>query len=120
MDWHNIHEEQKALCKKYGVDWTPVHENMFIAVNESLWSKAQPINGLRHPKQTKIDGWYLWSGGEIPQNINDFFKPLCPDHLIEKKIEILKYLGFPPGWRFQIDDNGYEDVWFDSKLLIQQ
>jgi hypothetical protein len=30
---------------------------------------------------------------------------------------VLKYLGLPAGWRFQIDEKGYEDVWFDESIL---
>ena len=31
--------------------------------------------------------------------------------------QIIEYLDLPPGYRFLIDDNGYEDVWFDPKLM---
>lgn len=55
--------------------------------------------------------------GEIPQTDNDFFKPLHIRHLIEDRPVVLKYLGLPPGWRFQIDDKGYEDIWFDESIL---
>jgi hypothetical protein len=117
MDWEDIYLEQQKICKKNGLDWNPVDREMMVAINNSLLKITNPINGLRHPEQGKIDGWYLWSGLEIPQENNNFFSPVCVDHLVDMKPIVLKYLGLPPGWRFQIDDQGYEDVWFDKTLL---
>ncbi len=116
-NWNHIQHQQKAICDKLKIDWTPVDINSMIVFNESLLSDILPINGLRHPKTDNIDGWYLWSGGEIPQNDNEFFKPLHVGHLIEQRPIVLKYLGLPPGWRFQIDGNEYEDLWFDKSIL---
>ncbi|WP_441007151.1 immunity protein Imm33 domain-containing protein, partial [Neisseria meningitidis] len=31
--------------------------------------------------------------------------------------EIIPFLTLPPGYRFLIGENGYEDVWFDELLL---
>ncbi|KAA3438233.1 immunity protein Imm33 domain-containing protein [Rufibacter hautae] len=117
--WIQIEAEQKEICKKLDLTWTPVDERLMIAINKSIFSNVQPINGLRHPKQESISGWYLWSGGEIPQDDNNFFQPIHPIHLIERREIILKYLGLPVGWRFQIDDRGYEDVWFDEEIIIE-
>jgi hypothetical protein len=117
IDWNLIQQEQRTLCEKLKIDWTPVDRNSLIAINDSLFSSKQPVNGLRHPKQENIDGWYLWSGDAIPQDDNEFFKPLHVEHLLEDRPLVLKYLGLPPGWRFQIDNNGYEDIWFDESLL---
>lgn len=116
-DWNSIQVEQKAICDKLKVKWTPVDINSLIAFNISLFTATNSINGLRHPKQEEIDGWYLWSGEEINQSDNDFFKPLHVGHLLVKQPIVLKYLGLPPGWRFQIDENGYEDIWFDKLIL---
>ncbi|MEI9911886.1 MAG: hypothetical protein WDO71_20940 [Bacteroidota bacterium] len=116
-DWSFIQQEQESLCNKLKVTWSPVEIDSLIAINDSIFSSTQPINGLRHPIHGTIEGWYLWSGGEIPQYDNDFFKPHHAGHLITMRPIILKYLGLPPGWRFQIDDNGHEDIWFDPSIL---
>jgi len=118
ITWFEIQKQQKLICNKLQVDWSPVDINTLIAFNDSLFSVTNPINGLRHPKQEIIDGWYLWSGVEIDQTDNNFFRPIHVGHLIEKRPLVLKYLGLPPGWRFQIDDKGYEDIWFDASILI--
>ncbi|MEZ4811183.1 MAG: hypothetical protein R2819_12555 [Allomuricauda sp.] len=90
---------------------------ILIAINESIYNSIEPINGLRHPAEGNVTGWYIWSGGEIPQGQEDFFKPIHVEHLIEDLPECLKYLGLPFGWRFKIDRKGYEDIWYDSGLL---
>jgi hypothetical protein len=116
-NWDDIEQQQKDLCKRLGLLWTPVDRDLMIAINSSVFSDIQPINGLRHLKERNIDGWYLWSGGEIPQNQHHFFNPIHVEHLLDKRPIIFKYLGLPYGYRFQIDDNGYEDVWFDQSIL---
>ena len=65
-DWNQIGKEQKVICKTLKVDWVPLDRRLMVAITESIFTDIQPINGLRHLKQKAIDGWYLWSGGEIP------------------------------------------------------
>ena len=117
--WIQIEEEQKEVCRTLNVNWAPLDRQLMIAINESIFTGIQPINGLRHIKQKSIDGWYLWSGSEIPQDDDNFFKPIHPEHLITRRKIVLKYLGLPAGWRFQINDNGYEDIWFDESTLVE-
>lgn len=116
-EWDNIQHQQKLVCVRMNVDWVPIDTGAMIAFNESSFSDTLPINGLRHPKTANLDGWYLWSGGNIPQDDNRFFKPMHVEHLIEQRPIVLKYRGLPAGWRFQIDDKGYEDIWFDESIL---
>jgi hypothetical protein len=115
--WSHIEQEQKDVCKRFNLPWTPTDEKLMVAINDSLFSDKLPVNGLRHRRENKIDGWYLWSGDEIPQDKNDFFNPIHISHLIELHPLVLKYLGLPHGYRFQIDDKGYEDIWFDETIL---
>jgi len=110
----NVHiSSQKSLCEKYNSDWSPANKKWKIGVN--LSNHNNPINGLRHPKSKGHEGWYIWSG-DYKAN-DDFFKPICIEHLLQLDPKIIKYLGLKEGFRFLIDDKGYEDVWFDEKLL---
>lgn len=113
-----IIEEQKEICKKYGVKWVPSPIGWKIGVSKNISSGAMPINGLRHLPETGTLGWYMWAGdySDDPK----FFEPMHIEHLQEKLPLVLKYLGLSPGWRFQIDDKGYEDVWEDKSLLVSQ
>ena len=74
-EWSLIELEQKIICERTGTAWDPVTPNSLIAFNTSLFTSIQPVNGLRHPKEGPIDGLYLWSGGDIPDD-NLFFEPI--------------------------------------------
>lgn len=116
-DYIEIQNQQQAICARFQVNWMPIGLNALVAFNESLFSSTQPINGLRQPNQKTIDGWYLWSGGDVPANEIQFFKPVTILQILEQRPLVLKYLGLPEGWRFQVDDLGYEDIWFEASVL---
>jgi hypothetical protein len=115
--WKDIEIEQRQVCELNKIDWQAFDRSKLIAINESIYEGIEPINGIRYNDLGTIGGWYLWCGGEIPQDQVDFFKPLHVEHLLQDLPECLKYLGLPSGWRFQIDRNGYEDLWFEPELL---
>jgi hypothetical protein len=107
---------QKAMCEKYGARFEPLNMNLKLGVSDDFLAGAtNPVNGLRHSPETATCGWYLWSGSEFSQEA-DFFKPLHLHHLLQRRPEILPYLGLPPGWRFLIAPD-HEDVWYDQTLL---
>jgi hypothetical protein len=64
------------------------------------------------------NGWFLWCGNELSDDAN-FYAPLHVEHLADYLPEVIPYLHLPPGYRFQIDRQGYEDVWFESALANQ-
>ncbi len=108
-------QTQIAMCTRFGV--TPQafmrHEKIGIAL---ATINLMPINGMRIPALSGSTGWYVYGGPEQSADA-DFYKPLCITHL-KKYCEIaLPYLCLPSGWRFQIDCDGYEDVWYDDDLL---
>jgi hypothetical protein len=78
---------------------------------------AQPIHGLRHPPTESTNGWYIWCGNGAISEAPDFFSPLHVEHLAAHLPQVVGYLDLPPGYRFLIDGENYEDVWFDQKLL---
>jgi hypothetical protein len=75
-----------------------------------------PINGLRHQEENGTNGWYIWCG-EAMSDSPDFFSPMHVEHIGDYLALAERYLALPPGYRFQIDEDGYEDVWFDKDLL---
>lgn len=111
-----IIEEQLKICDKYSVKYTPTEMSLLIGISENTDGKKVPINGLRHPAEGNSTGWYIWSGEELLKD-KDFFKPMHVNHLAETCPQLLKFLGLPVGYRFLIDNDGYEDVWYDEKLL---
>ena len=116
METHEIVTEQMKICQKYNVEWVASPLDMKIGVSKNLTSGEMPINALRHPPENGTAGWYIWAGDTYTNDVN-FWEPMHIQHLIKIYPQILKYLGLPPGYRFQIDDKGYEDIWEDKSLL---
>lgn len=113
----NVHiDRQKIICEKYNSKWNPINRKLKVGINSDL--KTDPIHGLRYPKENGTTGWYIWTG-EYSES-DDFFKPLCAEHLLQIRPDLIKYFGLDIGYRFLIDKNGYEDVWYDEKLIITE
>jgi hypothetical protein len=115
IDKNNI-DLQIKLCKEFSVVFNPPGDYYMVGVADNVKSGLQPINGLHHQPEGQGTGWFVWAG-ETLEGRSDFFKPVHYIHLPETCPQIMKFLGFPPGWRFLVDDKGYEDVWFDENLL---
>jgi hypothetical protein len=111
-----IEHDQRALCAAWSAPFSPAGDELKVGIADNVRMGKLPINGLRHPPEGDTTGWYIWAGGE-PSGEPDFFKPLHVSHLDEWCPGIRRFLGLAPGWRFQTDNAGYDDVWEDSSLL---
>lgn len=109
--WNSHIEKQKKICGKFDSNWNPVNKKLMIGCSDNL--DKEPISGLRRPKEERTTGWLIWSG-ELSKK-DDFFRPVCAEHLLQRRPEIIKYLGLGVGFRFLVKKNGYEDVWFDKE-----
>jgi hypothetical protein len=108
--------EQKNICLKYNTEFVESPNHFKVGISLNLKGQIQfPINGLRHQPEEDTTGWYIWAG-EYSSN-EDFFVPLHVEHLITWCPLIIKYLGLPPGYRFLIGENNYEDIWVDKNLI---
>jgi len=106
---------QAEVCKRFGVQPTLAQGNDRLGIALHTL-KQMPINGMRVPALSGTSGWYLFGGPE-PSEDPTFYSALCMKH-IRRHCEIaIPYLCLPAGWRFQIDQDGYEDVWYDMALL---
>ncbi|NBA78852.1 hypothetical protein GOQ04_25085 [Emticicia sp. ODNR4P] len=110
--WNSHIERQKIICTTNNSTWKPINKKLKIGVSADL--EKDPINGLRHPNEKETTGWFIWTGEY--SEADDFFQPICAEHLLQKRPEIIKYLGLDIGFRFISDKNGYEDIWYDEKL----
>jgi len=75
-----------------------------------------PVNGMRVPPEGDTNGWYIWCGVEL-SDAEDFYSALHIEHIGRYLPLVSEYLSLPPGYRFLIDGENYEDVWFDVRLL---
>ena len=62
-----------------------------------------------------MSGWYIWCGEEFSESA-DFFAAQCARHFYENVPDGQRFLGLPPGYRFQLAGD-YLDVWYDERLL---
>jgi len=111
--WNAYVLQQKELCNKLDITHNPIDPYQIIGLSTDI--TLITLNGLRHPAEQHTSGWYIWAGEYSVAN--DFFNPVHAYHLLATKPNIIKYLGLPTGYRFLIDDEGYEDIWYDETLL---
>ena len=105
---------ENRVCEREGVEpVTPAQGSKLGVALSTLGRK--PINGLRHNPEKGTNGWYIWCGDNFSE-ADDFFEPLHVEHIDDYLPIVKKYLGLPPGYRFQIDCNDHEDIWFDVEL----
>lgn len=110
------HTEHNDVC-----DWTAVtsdkpNPDSFVGFAIESLGKGT-LHGLRHPSNESSNGWYIWFG-EYSEN-EDFFSPVSVKDIgnyLDSKV--MEYLDLPAGYRFTVEKNKFEDVWFDEGLLI--
>lgn len=105
---------EQTVCEWAGVTPVPPKSNSKLGIALGSLGKG-PIHGVRHPEAGDTNGWYIWCG-EL-STAEDFFSPLHVEHLVDYLPAVLEYLDLAPGYRFLIDGNDFEDVWFDRTLL---
>ena len=107
--------QQLAVCVRLNVEpqLPPRGAKLGIAL---ATIGLEPLNGLRHPPEEGTSGWFIWGGVEFSEDA-DFFQPLHISHMSAQCPRAIPYLALPPGWRFLVAP-AYEDVWFDSSLLV--
>jgi hypothetical protein len=107
-------EDQRSACSKHGADFcSPLKGSRVGIALHTL--DLKPLNGMRVEPVGNTCGWYLWGGGDR-SNADDFYSPMCVEHLIDKCPIAVPFLALPPGWRF-LTDGEYVDIWYDAALL---
>ncbi len=109
------HLLRTALTGSASSEPVPPVAKSVVGLARSTLSKQWPLNGLRHPPEGHTNGWYIWAGEDYSER-EDFFEPVCWEHLAEIRPDVLEFLALPPGWRFLTGEN-HRDVWYDEKLL---
>ncbi|MEM9363454.1 MAG: hypothetical protein AAGA43_12505 [Bacteroidota bacterium] len=107
--------DNQTICEHYGATPNTPKTGSIIGLAIDSLEKGI-VHGLRHKPENGTNGWYIWCGEY--SNSDDFFKPICVEHLNNYlKVDLKEYLDLPPGYRFLIDATNYEDVWFDKTLI---
>lgn len=114
-DYESYVNIQKKIASQFKTPYVATDQDMIIGLSDTVKSGLNPINGLRHPIEAGVSGWYIWAGKELSQ-ADDFFKPVHLSHVYNLFPEAVPYLALGPGWRFLIDGD-YVDVWYEKSLL---
>ncbi|WP_205700443.1 immunity protein Imm33 domain-containing protein [Cobetia marina] len=106
-----LSEIQIAMCKKHNAEYKPCMLSGIAGVAIDTVG-LQPIQGVRLESEKGETGWYLWAGDF--SDADDFFKPVHLEHIDNFFPEVKSYLGLGAGYKFIIDNEGYEDVWYEG------
>lgn len=107
----NIKQAQLDICSKYNSDFEALKPDEIVVVALDTIGQM-PITGFREfLEDGQTVSWYIHCGEYSSDD--DFYQPIHWVHLIEKLPQVLPYLGLAQGYRFIIDDEGYEDVWVE-------
>jgi hypothetical protein len=102
------------VCREYGVEPLPPRPGSKVGIAlETL--HLVPVHGVRLEPTDTTNGWYIFAGDEW-SGADDFYKPLCVEHLPEFCPAALPFLALPPGWRFMTDGEGFVDVWYEPHV----
>ncbi|RVU83480.1 hypothetical protein EOL70_16560 [Leucothrix sargassi] len=101
------------MCVKFGSEIYGINNSLKVGIALNTLHHM-PIHAVRHNEENGTNGWYIW-GGEYSES-PDFYQPLCAEHLVDYCPHIIKYLALAPGYRLIIDNEGYEDVWYDPEV----
>lgn len=101
---------QDEICARYGMQGMAPEEMVAVALHTL---GAMPIYGTRIalPRGGTVS-WFIHAGEY--SDADDFYQPLHTAHLATLLPRVVEYLRLPPGAKFIIDDQGYEDVWMDA------
>ncbi|MDQ1818162.1 hypothetical protein RBA41_33175 [Massilia sp. CCM 9210] len=109
-DLDSITKLQSALCEKYGSEFLPPDPALKLGLARQTL-RSMPISGVRICPENGTSGWYIYGGDH--SDAADFYSPLHHSHLSVELPMVIPYLALAPGFRFIIDDEGYEDVWYE-------
>lgn len=110
---YSLYDHQRSICLLYGTSFLPPAPGSKVGIALQTLDQV-PVHGFRIPQTATTSGWYIYAGDEWT-DADDFYQPLCNEHLADYCPFVLPLLGLPPGWRFVADANGYRDVWKDAE-----
>jgi hypothetical protein len=112
---NHVQPNEKCVCGRLGITAQVPTAGSKLGLALSTLGRF-PVHGARLQPANGTNGWYIWCGDQWSEEA-DFYDPLHVEHIPEYLRLVQKYLSLPPGYKFIIDDQGYEDMWFDEELL---
>jgi hypothetical protein len=110
-----MHKLQEEIFRKYDSPVVFVRPDLKIDLALDTLDRL-PIYGVRLNPDKDAEGWFIW-GGDYSDD-PAFYQPIHVCHLEDVMPIVVRYLALAPGYRFIIDHEGYEDIWFDASVLF--
>ena len=108
----SLTDQQRGICRDHGAAFAPPAPGSKVGIALQTLGRL-PVHGVRLPPTDTTCGWYIYAGDEW-SDADEFYQPLCVEHLAGYCAFVLPLLGLPPGWRFMADGRGFRDVWQDD------
>lgn len=102
---------QQRICRTFGAAFDPPAQRSKVGIALHTLDRV-PIHGVRLMPTDTTSGWYIYAG-DAWSNADDFYQPLCVEHLGKYCKFALPFICLPPGWHFMTDHMGFIDVWYD-------
>jgi hypothetical protein len=104
--------EQKEECTKHNTNTLfPLFSQMIVVSKGVL--EGRTIDAVRYPSPSHMTGWWLTT--ELYNNEISSLETIHYYHLAFKRLDIIKYLALPFGYRFLAGEQ--KEVWFDNNIL---
>lgn len=109
--WH----EQARVCHSRGLAWNSVPQNADILFTEGSFTAAPRVvtECVRYMPDGDFSGWMIYTDADRSNDVPFKSAELC-DFLDKFDLRILRFLGLPVGWLFNIDQNGLAHIWSED------
>lgn len=105
--------EQAIVCGSQNLSWHSVRNDQLVYFTPSVWDFpiASTTEGFRTSKRREVDsGWTIYTEADRKVDAPFSYVPLV-EVLRIYNINILRFLGLPPRWMFNIETNGRSHIW---------
>ena len=103
--------DQHVVCEKFSGEFSAPLADKLAVISEGVL-EGDPVQGVRYPSPEHMSGWWITTdryNGEINTLKNEHLY-----HVTAARPELVRYLGLPDGFRFDL--SAREDVWFDQDV----
>ncbi|MDM5450969.1 immunity protein Imm33 domain-containing protein [Peribacillus simplex] len=110
-------EEQLYICEELDADFEPPTADKTVMLSKNILEEDGIIQGVRYFGEAQSSGWLLYRDEEdLDEEKERNLITLRLHELTAKKSDLVCFFGLPSGYRFIIEDDGY-DAWCDENIV---
>lgn len=106
-------QEQLRVHRAKSLDWHSIEIEQSIFVTESVLNRraSDVVEGVRDMSPSLgASGWFIYT--QLDRNAQkSFVKVTLADLLKAFDLSLLRFLGLPPGWMFNVNASGESSIW---------